>query len=305
MRLARILPALIVLASPPLVAFAQTTASAPSSSPAPALVAELVSPASSSSSSAPDIFAAPAQSTPATPPAKPSEGSSGGPFSGLGVGAKVGLAGIGFDVATPLVPSRLNLRGGATFFSYTLNQTTNDNLIINGTLKLQNSGIMLDWFPWRGSFRLSGGATVYNNKGVNATINEPTGSSFTLGNNTYYAATSGSSSGVTGTGNFKLGGNAGGRVSFGWGNLVPKPGHHFSFDTELGIEFVSAPTVALGFSGYVCTSAQGKNCESPTNVSTFTAFQSDVTAEQAKLQNDVNFVKFYPILSFGIGYKIH
>jgi hypothetical protein len=61
---------------------------------------------------------------------------------------------------------------------------------------------------------------------------------------------------ITGTGVFKLGGNAGGRVSFGWGNLVPKKGHHFSFDTELGIEFVSKPTVALGFAGSYCTSGQ-------------------------------------------------
>jgi hypothetical protein len=40
------------------------------------------------------------------------------------VGVKIGIAGIGFDVATPLVPTRLNLRGGATFFSYNLNLTT-------------------------------------------------------------------------------------------------------------------------------------------------------------------------------------
>jgi hypothetical protein len=159
---------------------------------------------------------------------------------------------------------------------------------------------MLDWFPWHGSFRLSGGATVYNNKGVTATLNEASGSSFTLGNDKYYA-----SGPVVGTGVFKLGGNAGGRVSFGWGNLVPKPGHHFSFDTELGIEFVSKPTVALGFTGNVCPSSQGANCGSPYNAATNTTFLSDVSAEQSKLQSDVNFLSFYPIFSIGIGYKIH
>jgi hypothetical protein len=158
---------------------------------------------------------------------------------------------------------------------------------------------MLDFFPWRGKFRLSGGATVYNNKGFIGSLDVPNGNSFTLGNDKYYA-----SGPLVGTGNFKLGGNFGGRVSFGTGNLIPTKGR-FTFQSELGIEFVSAPTVALGFTGSVCTSAQGANCASPTNVSNFTQFQTDVTAEQNKLENDVNFVKFYPIVSIGIGYRIH
>jgi hypothetical protein len=158
---------------------------------------------------------------------------------------------------------------------------------------------MVDWFPFRGSFRLSGGATVYNNKGVTATLNEPSGSSFTLGNDKYYA-----DGPLVGTGVFKLGGNAGGRVSFGWGNLVPKKGHHFSFDTELGIEFVSKPTVTLGFTGLVCPSAQGASCESPQNAATNPTVISDVASEQAKLQSDVNFLSFYPIVSVGIGWRL-
>ena len=279
-------------------------ASAQASNPGPAVYADLGLPATSSSSSysAEDSFATPAAAAAASAaaPAAP-EASQGGPFSGLGVGVKVGVAGIGFDVATPLVPTRLNLRGGATFFSYNLNLTTSDNLVVNGALKLQNSGVMVDWFPFRGSFRLSGGATVYNNKGVTATLNVPSSTSFTLGNDKYYSSTSNP---LVGTGVFKLGGNAGGRVSFGWGNLVPKKGHHFSFDTELGIEFVSKPTVALGFTGSVCTQAQGANCSTPTNVSSFPAFTADVASEQAKLQSDVNFLSFYPIVSVGVGWRI-
>jgi hypothetical protein len=109
--------------------------------------------------------------------------------------------------------------------------------------------------------------------------------------------------GLVGTGVFKLGGDAGGRVSFGWGNLVPKQGHRFSFDTELGIEFVSKPTVALGFTGLVCPSAQGANCESPRKRRVPRSCPY-VTAEQSKLQTDVNFLSFYPIVSVGVGYRI-
>jgi hypothetical protein len=275
-------------------------ASAQASNPGPAVHADLGLPATSSSSSysAEESFATPAAAA-ASAPAPAPEASQGGPFSGLGVGVKVGVAGIGFDVAVPIVPTRLNLRGGATFFSYNLSETTADNLAAAGTLTLQNSGVMVDWFPFRGSFRLSGGATVYNNKGFSGSLDVPDGSSFTLGNNKYYAEGP-----LVGAGVFKLGGNAGGRVSFGWGNLVPKKGHHFSFDTELGIEFVSKPTVALGFTGNVCTQAQGKNCEGAENAATNPAFLDDVASETSKLQNDVNFLSFYPIVSVGVGWRL-
>jgi hypothetical protein len=293
-----VLVVLAVFVSSPAISSAQAInpVLAQASAPATPFYAELGPLASSSSSSNAFLYNAPAaQATPA--PAK-AEGGSGKPFSGLGVGFKIGLSGIGFDVATPLVPTRLNLRGGATFFSYNLSETTSDGLNASGTLKLQNSGIMVDWFPFRGSFRLSGGATVYNNKGFCGSLDVPNGNSFTLGNDKHWA-----NGPLVGTGTFKLGGNAGGRVSFGWGNLVPKPGHRFSFDTELGIEFVSKPTVALGFTGSVCTAAP--NCgENAQNAATYAPFLADVAAEQNKLQSDVNFLSFYPIVSVGFGYKL-
>lgn len=252
------------------------------------LPADLVSSSSSSSSnSSAESFAAAAQ---ATAPAVSPE-SSGGPFSSLGVGFKIGLSGIGFDVATPLVPGTLNLRGGATFFSYTPNITT-DSININGTLKLQNSGVMVDYFPFHGSFRLSGGATVYNNTGINGSLTVAGGNNFTLGNTTYY---SNPANPAVGTGNFTIGGKAGGRLSFGWGNMIPKRGH-FSFQEEMGIQFLSAPTVAIAFSN-ACTTPTYTNCGPPA--------AADITAEQNKLQSDINFLRFYPIVSIGVSYKIH
>jgi hypothetical protein len=83
---------------------------------------------------------------------------------------------------------------------------------------------------------------------------------------------------------------------------VPKKGHHFSFDTELGIEFVSKPTVALGFAGSYCTGSA--NCESPTPIAGNATFAANVATEQAKLQSDVNFLSFYPIVSVGIGWRL-
>ncbi len=161
---------------------------------------------------------------------------------------------------------------------------------------------MVDWFPFRGSFRLSGGVTVYNNKGVSGTVTCPTLRASRWATTSIMLAAR-----FPAAQYIKLGGNAGGRVSFGCGNLVPKKGHHFSFDTELGIEFVSAPTVALGFSGNICTSAQCPGSEKHHHrvCLDLCPILGGRRHGAKQVQNDVNFVKFYPILSFGIGYRIH
>lgn len=265
-------------------------------SAAPAFFAERAPLAlSSSSSSGSDAFAYSPASSSAAQAHPAGDTRSSLPFSGLAVGVKVGVAGIGFDVATPLVPGRLNLRGGATFFSYSDSTTTSDNLVVNGTLKLQNSGVMVDWFPFHGRFRISGGGTVYNFTNLAATINVPAGQSFTLGNDTYYSQ---NGNPLNGTGVFNLGGKGAGRVSIGTGNMLPRHGR-FTFQGELGVEFRSAPTVAFNFTGGGCTSptATGPTC-GPVQT-------SDITAEQVKIQNDLTDLKYYPILSFGLAYRIH
>ena len=108
----------------------------------------------SSSSTATAVTAPPA-------PAVPAVSTGARPFSGLGFDVTVGLGGVGFDVATPLVQRRLNLRGGASFFSYTPSTITTDNLNINGQLKFRNAGIMVDYFPFHGRFRLSDGTQYH------------------------------------------------------------------------------------------------------------------------------------------------
>jgi hypothetical protein len=248
---------------------------------------------SSSSSSAPDMFARSAQATPMT---KASEGSR-LPFSGLGVAVKVGLAGIGFDVSTPLVPQRLNLRGGASFFSYSPSTiTTSDNLNVNGSLKFQNAEAVVDYFPFRGRFRLSGGMTVYNFTNLNANVTVPAGNSFTLGNTTYY---SDPNKPLVGTAVFNFGGKTAGRVSIGTGNMLPKKGR-FTFQSELGVQFFSSPTVAYAFTGNGCQTKVGTVYSNCGPVAT-----TDVASEQAKIQNDLTDLKYFPILSVGLGFRVH
>jgi len=232
-------------------------------------------------------------STQAAPVVKQQQGER-RPLSSVGIGVKVGLSGVGFDVATPLVPGWLNLRGGASFFSYSGVTFTTNNIDIDGSLKFQNAEAVVDVFPFHGRFRLSGGMTTYNDTGLTATLNVPGGQSFKLGSDTYYSS---ATDPIHGTGALTLGSKTGGRVSIGTGNMLPRKGH-FAFESEFGVQFFAEPTVVFQI--------QGSGCTSPTDpLSCGPVEQTDVTAEQNKLQNDLSDLKYYPILSFGFSYKIH
>jgi len=301
------LPAtLAVLAFAPVALLAQPPAASTHTPAASAtLYAESAAPVSFSSSIAPDAVAESATAAQSSTAAMPSTG--GGhslPFSGLAVGFTFGLGGFGFDVATPLVPQRLNLRGGASFFSYSPGTITTDNLNIDGSIKFQNAAAMVDWFPFHGSFRLSSGMTIYNNTSLSATLSVPTGQSFTVGGTTYYSepynAITNPNGPITGSGIFTFGGNnIVPRTTIGFGNMLPKKGH-FRFETEVGVQYFSAPTVQYTFSGTGC-----QNYIAGVYSSCGPIPQANITSEQNKLQNDLTDLRFYPILSIGLSYKIH
>jgi len=295
------LPAILaLLALSPMALMAQT----PTASPF--LNAASVAPASYSSSlAAPHaLLAAPAAGTQSTVVAAPSQGSS-LPLSGLAVGIKVGLAGYGFDVATPLWPRHFNIRGGASFLTYTPGTIVTDSINVNGTIKFQNADTMLDWFPFHGRFRMSAGATTYNNTGLTATLSIPNGQSFTVGGTTYYSepynAVTNPNGPIQGTAVFAFGGNkAVPRTTIGFGNMLSKKGR-LHWETEIGVQYFSAPTVAYTFTGTGCTTYVAPSTYAgcgpipPANVQT----------EQMKLQNDLYDLRFYPVLSIGLSYRIH
>jgi hypothetical protein len=217
------------------------------------------------------------------------------PFSALAVGVGIGVGGIGFDVATPLA-RKFNLRGTGDFFRYNATITEN-SVTYGGDIQLASGGAVLDWFPFGGAFRLSVGVTAYNGNQLTGTASLNPNQSFTINGNTYYSsATDPAHASAT----LQLGTRAAPSFSFGWGNMVPrKVGKHFSFPVAIGFVYVGQPKVDLVFGGSTCNSV-GTACQSIANNPTF---QSDLAAQKAKYQNDLSALRFYPILSFGIGYK--
>ena len=122
-------------------------------------------------------------------------------------------------------------------------------------------------FPLPRPLRLSGGATIYNDTGLTATLSVPTGQSFTVGGTTYYSepynAVTNPVGPIQGTGVFTFGGNkVVPRATIGSGNMLPKKGH-FRFESEIGFQYFSAPTVVYNFHGGGCTAPNSYSTATP------------------------------------------
>jgi len=268
----------------------QAVAQSPSSlNLSPALAAT-----SSSSSLDRDSEAVPASQVNAVlNSAKPSSGSV-RPFSTAGVAVTVGFLGIGGQVAVPL-SERTNLRGEGNFFSYNSATYTNNGISYKGTLKLRSAEMLLDWFPFHGSFRLSPGVQMYNGLNAAATLAVPHGQSFTLNHTDYYSSTANP---ITGTALLTTR-KAAPMFTLGWGNIVPRHGH-FSIPFEVGFVYQGAPKVTLTLAGQACD-YNGLNCR---NAATDPGIQANLAAQQKIVSDDVGkYFRFYPIISSGISYK--
>ena len=215
------------------------------------------------------------------------------PLSALAVGVKIGVAGIGFDVATPLA-QRFNLRAGASFFQYSGSYNV-DGTNISGEAKLRSTNLSVDWFPFNNRFRISPGVILYNGNNLNATANVPGGQTFDLNDQTY---TSSPSDPIHGSASLTFGNRTAPSITIGAGNMIPRHGDsHWSLPFEIGMEYIKDPMLTLALAGSAC---QQGVCQ---NVGTNPQFQANLQAENTDLNNDIHDLRFYPILSLGLAYK--
>jgi hypothetical protein len=231
-----------------------------------------------------------AQPAPAAAPATPAKESSEGHFP-IGVGVKVSSLGIGGEVAVA-VTRRSNVRFGFNAFSYG-HTFDKDGATYAGSLDLRSAQATYDLFlmQW---LHVSPGVLLYNGNKVTANVSVPGGQTFTLSNTSYV---SDAADPIAGTGKLTVY-KAAPMVLLGIGNLVPRS-RHFSTSFEIGAAYQGPPRVALNLSGSACDST-GLFCRS---VSSDPTIQSNIVAEQTKLNKSASPYKFYPVLSFGVGFK--
>ncbi len=82
--------------------------------------------------------------------------------------------------------------------------------------------------------------------------------------------------------------------------MLPKKGH-FTFESEIGFQYFSAPTVVNNLHRHRLPELH----HTPMPTATAAPSPAKIISEQNKLQNDLYDLRFFPILSFGLSYKIH
>lgn len=201
--------------------------------------------------------------------------------------------GLGGDVAFA-VSKRSNIRVGFNAFNY--NRTFDkDGVTYKGALALRSVQSTFDFFPFAGGFHLSPGVMFYDGNQVTANASVPTGQTLDFDGVTYRSS---ASSPITGTGKMTTN-KVAPMFLFGYGNMVPRSGRHVTYLIEAGVAYQGTPNVKLNFEGSACD-VSGLNCVNATSDPTFL---SHVAAEQKKLNDSAEPFKFYPVISFGIGYR--
>lgn len=165
------------------------------------------------------------------------------------------------------------------FNRYNYNYTgTKEQIDYNFDLHLKSYSLMLDWHPFAGMFRVTGG--YFSNKNEIDAVAVPQGS-YTINGHTYTAAQVATLYGTIGFNSsvpyFGIGWSTLGSTDTGLGVSL-----------DLGVLMQGSPKVNLYATGSASTQPQ---------------FKSDLAAEQAKVQDDVNNYKTYPVVTLGISYR--
>jgi hypothetical protein len=209
----------------------------------------------------------------------------------FGVQFTSGTLGFGGQAATAVL-RRANVRVGFNYFSYSLPTFNKDGSSYKGSLNLRSLEAEFDYYLF-GGFHISPGGLLYSGNKVTANAFIPNGNTFTLGSTQYTA-----SGNITGTGTLPLN-NAAPMVKIGFGNLLPRNHRHFTFNFDIGAVFQQSPKVAINLVGTACPSGGG----SCVNAATDPTVQANIQKEEAKINKDLKFFQYYPIISMGIGWK--
>jgi hypothetical protein len=191
-------------------------------------------------------------------------------------GLSAGTLGYGPQVGFVLTPGKFDARLNAGYLDYSYN-TTSNGVAYDGHLKLNNLGVLGDWHPWGGAFRLTGGL-FYNGNKFNLT-GQSNGGTFTFNGVTYTAEQAGA---VTANVSFN---SVAPYLGIGWGDNSENAGLHFTSD--VGVMYQGKPKATI----------------TATGAASNPALASDVKASQDQLQSDLNSFQWYPVVQVGLVYR--
>ncbi len=195
------------------------------------------------------------------------------------IGLRVGTLGGGIELAHAFTET-LGFRISANGLKYDRTDTY-QSIDYDAKLKLESGQLLFDWFPFSNNFRLSAGA-MYNGNKLTLDGKPSPGGTYTINGTTY---SSSSIDSLNGKVDFR---KAAPYFGLGYGRPV---GKGFSLAADLGVLFQGSARSNLS-----------ATCSATTSASTCAQIQSDVAAEQDKLDDDMHKYRFYPVVSIGLAY---
>ena len=213
------------------------------------------------------------------------------PFHSVAVGFVANTLGASVEFATPVSRS-LNLRSSLNVFAFDYPFTL-DGVNYDARLHLKSTGTVLDWFPLHGGFHISPGfLCVKNSMAADASVGA--GMPFSLNSQQF---TNSINDPVNGAASVVFPNKVAPMLLMGFGNMLPRSGRRVSFPVEFGAAYTGAPRINVSLSGTACTTQGCSNFAQ--NGETL----SNLTAEVAKVNEDLKRVPVYPILSVGVAYR--
>ncbi len=192
------------------------------------------------------------------------------------LGLKVGTLGIGLEAERSFSDS-ISGRIGVNYFTYSYSGTESD-IDYDFDLTLKSLSALLDWHPFKGSFRISGGA-IYNGNNLDAKGNPS--ATYAIGDSTYTSAQLGTLNGEIDFNDIAP------YLGLGWDTSFGKD-KGFGFLFELGAIYQGSPKVDLTADGPIASDS---------------TFQSNLSKEENDLQNELDNYKFYPVIAIGVSYR--
>jgi len=194
----------------------------------------------------------------------------------ISVGLKVSTLGAGVEAEGAFTKS-IGARISANYFTYDY-EGTEDEIKYNFDLTLQSALALLDWHPFQGSFRLSGGL-IYNGNKLEAKAEPAT--TYEIGDTTYTAEDIGT---LTGEITFK---DIVPYFGLGWDTSFGKK-NRLGFVFDLGVVYQGSPEVNLSADGPIASDK---------------TFQDDLAKEEENLQSSLDDFKYYPVIAIGLNYR--
>ncbi|HMO05002.1 MAG TPA: hypothetical protein PKC67_10655 [Kiritimatiellia bacterium] len=196
-------------------------------------------------------------------------------WSGFALGLKVGTLGIGAD-ASIYLSDWVSFRGNVGYLDFTYKDTI-DDIDFDLDLNFQTAMFLLDFYPFEGgNFRISAGVALLDNElGIDGT---PEGNE-EIGDNEYTPEQIGT---ISGAAEFD---EVAPYIGIGYGNAV-RPDYSLTFVVDFGVIFQTYD---------VSISSSGTAANDPT-------FQQDLAQLQKDIEDEINRLKIYPVINFGIAY---